>query len=232
MVRKLIEWAVNSALIVLLLAVGLAAFGVYAFNHVNVEAYPDPAPAIIEVIAQYPGFSAEEVERRVTIPLEVTLAGMPGLTYTRSKSLAGLCSPAQPVRLRHRLLRRAPGSHQPPAIRAEPAQQRHPATVAVHADRRADPLHLGQAEKHARRGNLLPDRSQIAAGLDAGARVSPYPAHRRRVQLRRHGQALRDPAGPGSAQALRHHACSSSRRPSATATPTSGPAICGRDRSP
>ncbi len=91
MVRKLIEWAVNSALIVILLAVGLTAFGVYAFEHVNVEAYPDPAPAIIEVIAQYPGFSAEEVERRVTIPLEVTLAGMPGLTYTRSKSLAGLC---------------------------------------------------------------------------------------------------------------------------------------------
>jgi len=90
MVRKLIEWAVDSALIVILLALGLAGFGIYAFNNVNVEAYPDPAPAIIEVIAQYPGFSAEEVERRVTIPLEVTLAGMPGLTYTRSKSLAGL----------------------------------------------------------------------------------------------------------------------------------------------
>src|SRR6516225_11971883 len=90
MVRKLIEWAVGSALIVVLLAFGLAGFGVYAFNHVNVEAYPDPAPAIIEIIAQYPGFSAEEVERRVTIPLEVTLAGMPGLTYTRSKSLFGL----------------------------------------------------------------------------------------------------------------------------------------------
>src|SRR6185437_6854383 len=91
MVRKLIEWAVSSSLIVVLLAVGLAGFGVYAFKHVNVEAYPDPAPAIIEVIAQYPGFSAEEVERKVTIPLEITLAGMPGLTYTRSKSLAGLC---------------------------------------------------------------------------------------------------------------------------------------------
>jgi cobalt-zinc-cadmium resistance protein CzcA len=90
MVRKLIAWAVDSALIVILLALGLAGVGIYAFNHVNVEAYPDPAPAIIEVIAQYPGFSAEEVERRVTIPLEVTLAGMPGLTYTRSKSLAGL----------------------------------------------------------------------------------------------------------------------------------------------
>src|SRR5579871_2797325 len=91
MVRKLIEWAVNSALIVVLLAFALTGVGIYSFRNVNVEAYPDPAPAIIEVIAQYPGFSAEEVERRVTIPLEITLAGMPGLTYTRSKSLAGLC---------------------------------------------------------------------------------------------------------------------------------------------
>ena len=46
--------------------------------------------AIIEVVAQYPGATAEEVERQVTIPLEVALAGMPGLKYTRSKSLAGL----------------------------------------------------------------------------------------------------------------------------------------------
>jgi cobalt-zinc-cadmium resistance protein CzcA len=90
MIRKLIEWAIGSPLIVLLLGVGLAAYGTYAFIKVNVEAYPDPAPAIIEVIAQYPGASAEEVERLVTIPLEVTLAGMPGLKYTRSKSLFGL----------------------------------------------------------------------------------------------------------------------------------------------
>src|SRR5262249_35765908 len=62
----------------------------YAFFSVNVEAYPDPAPAIIEVVAQFPGASAEEVERQVTIPLEVTLAGMPGLKYTRTKSLFGL----------------------------------------------------------------------------------------------------------------------------------------------
>jgi cobalt-zinc-cadmium resistance protein CzcA len=90
MVRKLIEWAVNSPLIVILLALTLVAVGIYSFIKVNVEAYPDPAPAIIEVVAQYPGASAEEVERQVTIPLEVTLAGMPGLKYTRSKSLFGL----------------------------------------------------------------------------------------------------------------------------------------------
>jgi cobalt-zinc-cadmium resistance protein CzcA len=90
MVRRLIEWAVHSPLIVILLAIALAVGGTYCFLHVNVEAYPDPAPAIIEVVAQYPGASAEEVERQVTIPLEVTLAGMPGLKYTRTKSLFGL----------------------------------------------------------------------------------------------------------------------------------------------
>ena len=74
----------------LLATAALVAYGSYAFFSVNVEAYPDPAPAIIEVVAQYPGASAEEVERQVTIPLEVTLAGMPGLTHLRSKSLFGL----------------------------------------------------------------------------------------------------------------------------------------------
>src|SRR6266567_3169106 len=90
MVRRLIAWGLDNPLIVIVLVLGLAGFGLYSFLHVNVEAYPDPAPAIIEVIAQFPGASAEEVERQVTIPLEVTLAGMPGLKYTRSKSLFGL----------------------------------------------------------------------------------------------------------------------------------------------
>src|SRR5215470_11281985 len=90
MLRALIAWSVGNPLIVLLGVAALAGVGTYWFVNVNVEAYPDPAPAIIEVVAQYPGASAEEVERQVTIPLEVTLAGMPGLKITRSKSLAGL----------------------------------------------------------------------------------------------------------------------------------------------
>jgi cobalt-zinc-cadmium resistance protein CzcA len=90
MVRKLIDWAVANPFVVILCGLALAAVGGYAFVNVNVEAYPDPAPAIIEVVAQYPGASAEEVERQVTIPLEVALAGMPGLDSTRSKSLFGL----------------------------------------------------------------------------------------------------------------------------------------------
>src|ERR1700744_5448204 len=90
MVHQLIDWALHNRLIVVLLTVALTLVGGYAFFNVNVEAYPDPAPAIVEVIAKYPGASAEEVERQVTIPLEVALAGMPGLKYTRSKSLFGL----------------------------------------------------------------------------------------------------------------------------------------------
>ena len=90
MIRTLIRWSVQNPLIVLLLAFALAAGGGFAFTAVNIEAYPDPAPAIIEVIGQYPGKSAEQVEEQVTIPLEQALAGMPGLTYTRSKSLFGL----------------------------------------------------------------------------------------------------------------------------------------------
>jgi cobalt-zinc-cadmium resistance protein CzcA len=90
MVRKIIAWAVHQPLIVLLLVLALAIGGGYAFLHINVEAYPDPAPPTIEVIAQNPGASGEEMERLVTIPLEVTLAGMPGLHSIRSKSLFGL----------------------------------------------------------------------------------------------------------------------------------------------
>src|SRR5438034_9340971 len=90
MVSKLLHWAVDNVLVVFLFAISLACAGGYAFSHVNVEAYPDPAPAIVEVIAQYRGRSAEEMERQVTIPLEVALSGMPGLKYIRSKSLFGL----------------------------------------------------------------------------------------------------------------------------------------------
>jgi cobalt-zinc-cadmium resistance protein CzcA len=90
MVGKLIAWALNNPLIVILLAIALAGIGLYSFLHVNVEAYPDPAPAIVEVVAQFPGASAEEIERQVTIPLEVTFAGMPGLKSIHSQSLFGL----------------------------------------------------------------------------------------------------------------------------------------------
>jgi cobalt-zinc-cadmium resistance protein CzcA len=90
MVRALIRWSLDNPLLVIVMSIAVAAVGVYSFININVEAYPDPAPATIDVLAQWPGASAEEMERQVTIPLEIALAGMPGLKTTLSKSLYGL----------------------------------------------------------------------------------------------------------------------------------------------
>src|SRR5262245_1016412 len=59
-------------------------------QRLNIEAYDDPAPPTVELITQYPGFSAEDMERYVTIPLEISLAGMPYLQNRRSISVSGL----------------------------------------------------------------------------------------------------------------------------------------------
>ena len=67
MVRRLIQWSLDNPLIVLLLTAGLIVVGVYSFLHVNVEAYPDPAPPTVEVVTLFPvGSFREEVERQVT----------------------------------------------------------------------------------------------------------------------------------------------------------------------
>jgi Cu/Ag efflux pump CusA len=90
LVQNLIAWSLGNRLVVLLAAGAVAVVGLYCFKHINVEAYPDPAPSIVEVVAQWPGASAEEMERQVTIPLEVSLAGMPQLKVNYTKSLFGL----------------------------------------------------------------------------------------------------------------------------------------------
>ena len=87
MVRKLIAWALNNPLVVFAYIVVVIGLGAYSYTHINVEAYPDPAPPIIELTANNPGASAEEMERLVTIPLEINLAGMPGLKTAYTKSL-------------------------------------------------------------------------------------------------------------------------------------------------
>lgn len=79
----------NRALVVGLLAALLVAGGI-AFSQLNIEAYPDPVPPMVEIITQSPGLSAEEIERNVTIPIEVQMAGIPHLATVRAISLFGL----------------------------------------------------------------------------------------------------------------------------------------------
>jgi heavy metal efflux system protein len=90
MIGKLIDLILRERLLIIFLSVILLVGGLYAFKSLNIEAYPDPSPPTIEVIAQNPGWSAEEMERQITVPLETQLNGMPGLDHIRSISLFGL----------------------------------------------------------------------------------------------------------------------------------------------
>ncbi|MFN8611697.1 MAG: CusA/CzcA family heavy metal efflux RND transporter [Vulcanimicrobiota bacterium] len=90
MIDRLIESIIREHRLVLVSALILFLAGLYAASRLNIEAYPDPAPPLIEVLAQRPGWSAEEMERLVTVPLETQLNGMPRLQHLRSSSLFGL----------------------------------------------------------------------------------------------------------------------------------------------
>jgi cobalt-zinc-cadmium resistance protein CzcA len=90
MIQRLVAFALRMPFIVLSAAVILAVAGLAAYRALDIEAYPNPVPPMVEVITQPDGWSGEEVERYVTIPLEIGLSGMPGLDHIRSQSLFGL----------------------------------------------------------------------------------------------------------------------------------------------
>jgi cobalt-zinc-cadmium resistance protein CzcA len=90
MIERLVAAALRGRVIVFLLAAVLIGVGLNSYRELDIEAYPNPVPPLVEIIAQPDGMSAEDVERYVTVPLEIGLAGMPGLEHTRSQSLFGL----------------------------------------------------------------------------------------------------------------------------------------------
>jgi cobalt-zinc-cadmium resistance protein CzcA len=90
MIRHLIALCLARRPLVLSAFAAFLALGIAAFTSLNIEAYPDPAPPIIEIISQWPGQSPEEVERYVTIPLEIAVASTPGLKYIRSNTVYAL----------------------------------------------------------------------------------------------------------------------------------------------
>src|SRR3954464_480825 len=90
MVHAIISWSLHNRLIVILGTLVLIGAGIYSAKNLNVEAYPDPTPPLVEVITQNPGASPEEMERLIGIPLETALNGMPGLEDMRSTSVTGL----------------------------------------------------------------------------------------------------------------------------------------------
>jgi len=90
MIRAIVDFALNRRLLILAAASLLAVWGVVSFHNLPVEAYPDVANNYVQVITQWPGRAAEEVEQQVTIPIEIAVNGIPHLEHLRSISMFGL----------------------------------------------------------------------------------------------------------------------------------------------
>lgn len=90
MIRRIVDFALENRLLVLAVAFMLFAWGAVSFHQLPVEAYPDVADNYVEIITQWPGISAEQIEQQVTIPLEIVMNGIPHVTHLRSFSLFGL----------------------------------------------------------------------------------------------------------------------------------------------
>ena len=92
MIRRVVDFALNNRVLVLAIALLLFLWGVISFRSLPVEAYPDVANNYVEIITQWPGISAEQIEQQVTIPLEIAVNGISHLEHLRSASLFGLSS--------------------------------------------------------------------------------------------------------------------------------------------
>ena len=92
MIDRLVGIALRKRLVVAMICAFAAIYGGYSWTQLTIEAYPDIADTSSQVVTQAPGMAAEEIEQRITIPLERELNGTPGLLFMRSKSTFGLSS--------------------------------------------------------------------------------------------------------------------------------------------
>jgi len=90
MIRHVVDFALNNRLLVVAITLILFAAGIVSFERLPIEAYPDVADNYVEIITQWPGISAEQIEQQVTIPLEIEMNGIPDVVHLRSFSLFGL----------------------------------------------------------------------------------------------------------------------------------------------
>src|ERR1700693_571977 len=90
MIHKIVQAALRQRFLVLMFTAFITIGGILSFQRMPVDAYPDLAPPQVEIISQWPGHAAEEVERLVTLPLELEMNGVPHMVVMRSISLYGL----------------------------------------------------------------------------------------------------------------------------------------------
>src|SRR6201999_748172 len=119
----LLKGALHTRLLVFIMAIAVACAGYYAYSNLTIEAFPDPTDTQVQVITIYNGQPTEEVERRISIPLERALNGVPGLFRLRSISLFGLSlvtltfqDGVAPLVARQQIMERIPDANLPAGI--------------------------------------------------------------------------------------------------------------------
>jgi cobalt-zinc-cadmium resistance protein CzcA len=123
MIARIVSFALSQRFVVLMGSIALMIWGALAFRNLPIDAYPDLSPPHVEIVSQWPGHAAEEVERLITIPIEVELNGIPKLEALRSISLYGLSSVqmnfqygADPYFVREQAFERVAGAAVPPGV--------------------------------------------------------------------------------------------------------------------
>jgi heavy metal efflux system protein len=125
MINRIVSFALSQRVIVVVAMACLAVWGVVSFQNLPIDAYPDLSPPQVQIVTQWPGHAAEEIERLITIPLEVEMNGIPKLDALRSVSLYGLSSltmnfeyDTDPYFARAQAFERIPNATLPPGVSA------------------------------------------------------------------------------------------------------------------
>ena len=170
MIRKLVDFALNNRFLVLAAAILLFVWGAISFHQLPVEAYPDVANNYVEIITQWPGISAEQIEQQVTIPLEIVMNGIPGVVASALVLHLRALRPEADLRRRH-------GQRLEPREGAGASGAGHAAAGRLAADgHRLEPggpdllLHAAQHQSAIRRDGAEIDR-RLGGGEESEVRA-------------------------------------------------------------
>lgn len=189
MLNRILKFSLDNRLATFLLTCVLAVWGYYAYSHLTIEAFPDPTDTQVQVITIYPGQPTEEVERRVSLPIERALNGAPGLFRLRSISLFGLSfvtltfdDTIDPYRARLQVVERLAGADLPDGVKpglgpmATPIGEVYRYTLD---GKNADPMTLRTLQEWTVRPKLLqvPGVADVVSygGLQKEIHVQPDP---------------------------------------------------------
>jgi Cu/Ag efflux pump CusA len=191
--------------LILLFLLVFAGAGLFAYSKLNIEAYPNPAPVILEITAQAPGLSAEEMERYYTVPMEVGLAATPGVESIRSTSFYGLSF----VRVTFKYGVDYYFAYTQAALNL---QQNVSLPNNVQPQIQASSL-VGEIYRYQLRGRpLRADKSAHAAGLGARTATEDGAGRGAGGELGWHDQGVRRRGRPAQARRVQHHAAADDLR--------------------